>query len=174
MLRPMRVRWLRPGLVSTLLGASLCAGCLASPHSEVAGKASPGPTECLPAPLVVTPSTLPIGGRVRLTAPAANCDLQYGQGKTYTVTLVMVGRSKLTSLGRASVLSDGSFAVAFTLPLNLSPGEAYLRVVLARVLPGFFFGPAKRLLLRRCAPERYSLLIEPLSSVLAGLAGHDE
>ena len=128
MLRLMDMRLYRPGLASTVLGASLCAGCLASPHSVVAANASHGPAECLPAALVVVPSTLPAGGRVRLTAPAANCDLQYGQGKTYTVTLGLAGRAEPKSLGRVPVQADGSFATTLTIPADATPGDAFLEV----------------------------------------------
>ena len=52
----------------------------------------------------------------------------YAPGKTYTVTLGLVGRAEPKALGTVAVNTDGSFKASRPIPATASPGEAYLMV----------------------------------------------
>jgi len=118
-----------------LLPASLllATGCGSGSTSEQPQAAAPAPAPtatqpCLPSRLAVSPATVKVGGSVVLSAPAFTCGATYAAGKTYTVTLGLVGRSEPKPLGSVAVNPDGSFRATLSIPATASPGEAYLTV----------------------------------------------
>jgi hypothetical protein len=69
-----------------------------------------------------------VGGKVTLSSGPVGCHATYPPGKTYAVTLALVGRAAPKPLGKASVKPDGSFAATIVIPPDAPPGEAYLEI----------------------------------------------
>lgn len=88
----------------------------------------PSRNVCLPEPLHVVPQQIDAGSTVSLSSAPFTCGAVYPVGKTYQVTLGLVGRASSVNLGNYPVTTDGSFQASVTIPSSASPGEAYLIV----------------------------------------------
>jgi hypothetical protein len=91
---------------------------------------SPGPSasRCLPEPLHVDPSSVVAGADVTVTSDGFKCSGSYPAGKTYHLTLGLVGRAAPIDLGPYPVNANGSFHATVKIPASTSPGEAYITV----------------------------------------------
>lgn len=130
MLRPMNMWRMTAGLLgsASLLLATGCGAGAANKRQDAASAPTSATQPCLPSRLVVSPATVAVGGSVVLSAPAFACASTYPPGKTYTVTLGLVGRGEPKSLGAVPVHTDGSFRATLAIPASAAPGEAYLIV----------------------------------------------
>jgi hypothetical protein len=63
---------------------------------------------------------------VIVSSAAFKCGGSYPSGKKYQLTLGLVGRSAPIDLGGYPVNTDGSFEASVPIPVNASPGEAYI------------------------------------------------
>ncbi|WP_313539679.1 hypothetical protein [Leifsonia aquatica] len=80
------------------------------------------------APLEVPPPGPDAGTTVTISSPAAECDLGYSAGHTYSVTLVAEGvpgaPGTRTSPVEVEVAADGSFSVPLAIPDDFPRGDA--------------------------------------------------
>jgi len=123
--------WTRVLLPVSFLVATACGAesPVTQPKAVAPAPAtSPTTQPCLPSRLAVVPATVRVGGKVVLSAAAFTCSAKYEPGKTYTVTLGLVGRSEPKALGSVPVNEDGSFKATLSIPADASPGLAYLSV----------------------------------------------
>src|SRR5439155_15457301 len=81
-------------------------------------------SSCLPSPLKASPQHVAAGTTLTVVAPKFACGASYPAGKTYRLTLGLVGRAAPVELGTFPVNSDGSFRAIVTIPTSASPGEA--------------------------------------------------
>ena len=84
--------------------------------------------ECLPSRLVVSPTSVRVGGAVVVSSGPFGCHASYPPGKTYVITLALVGRAAPKTLRTVPVNQNGSFRTVLTIPSDAPPGEAYLTV----------------------------------------------
>lgn len=77
---------------------------------------------CLPARLHASPDTVAPGGSLTVWSQAADCDLGYRPGKTYTVALHHPGQSTPTMV--TTVAEDGSFRLTLAVPATFPSGPA--------------------------------------------------
>jgi hypothetical protein len=82
--------------------------------------------QCLPQPLITTPSSVAAGSTVTVSSKAASCDLGYPSGHTYTLQLGQGG--VMTKAVDAPVKKDGSFAARLDVPSDFARGTAYIVV----------------------------------------------
>ncbi len=85
-------------------------------------------SSCLPSPLKASPQNVAAGTTLAVVAPKFACSASYPTGKTYRLTLGLVGRGAPVDLGFFPVNSDGSFHAIVTIPRSASPGEAGISV----------------------------------------------
>ena len=85
-------------------------------------------SSCLPSPLKASPQNVAAGTTLAVVAPTFACSASYPTGKTYRLTLGLVGRAGPVDLGSFPVNSDGSFHAIVTIPRSASPGEAGISV----------------------------------------------
>ena len=85
-------------------------------------------SSCLPSPLKASPQNVAAGTTLAVVAPKFACSAAYPTGKTYRLTLGLVGRASPLDLGSFPVNSDGSFHAIVTIPRSASPGEAGISV----------------------------------------------
>ncbi|ERK71402.1 hypothetical protein [Leifsonia aquatica] len=104
------------------------AAALALTLAGCGSSARLGIDRCLPAPLEVTPPGPDAGTTVTVSSPAAECDLGYSAGHTYSVTLVAEGvpgtPGTRTSPVEVEVAADGSFSVPLAIPDDFPRGDA--------------------------------------------------
>jgi hypothetical protein len=86
----------------------------------------PGGNPCLPEPLQIDPAQVISGSSVTLSSAPFQCGGSYPAGKTYQLTLGLVGRTAPVDLGSYPVKVDGSFRATILIPSDASPGEAYI------------------------------------------------
>ena len=109
-----------PGLaawvVLGLAGSFLVSGCSAS-------------NKCLPEPMSARAEAAGAGSGVEISAPPAACDLGYGPGKTYELTLVSPDPATRTQAAvRVPVRDDGSFSTRVPIPRDFPEGPATVLV----------------------------------------------
>lgn len=110
------------------IAASVLAAALALGLAGCGSSVRLGPPPCLPAPLEVAPPRPDAGTTVTVSSPAAECDLGYSAGHTYSVTLVAEGvpgtPGTRTSPVEVEVAADGSFSVPLPIPDGFPRGDA--------------------------------------------------
>ena len=117
----MRMRWLVP-----VLAVAMLSGC------HVVLSLNADPRGCLPELAHATPSSAPAGSVITVSAPAANCDLEYYGEIEYTVGIANIGTGGPDTMQKFMVQPDGSFTVDVEVPADLSPGEAYVHIAGSR------------------------------------------
>jgi hypothetical protein len=105
--------------VLAVMAILILAGCVPGNSSN---------SGCLPSPLEASPRNVAAGTTLTLVAPKFACGASYPTGKTYRLTLGLVGRAAPVDLGPFPVNSDGSFHAIVTIPRSASPGEAAISV----------------------------------------------
>ena len=102
------------------------AGLFLALPTVVGGCATQAP--CLPEPLAVSPSTVPVGSSVVVSSPAAVCEIDYPPGTTYTVMLLAdaSGTSRETV---AAVAEDGEFSATVDIPPDFPRGPATITIL---------------------------------------------
>jgi hypothetical protein len=113
MLRLMTMKSPAAGSLLVLLSVGMLsmAACATSPSRP-----------CYPSRLVISPTTVPVGGSVVLSTGPFECHASYPPGKTYKVTLGPL------SLGTVPVNQDGSFRATLVIPSNVPPRQVNLEV----------------------------------------------
>jgi hypothetical protein len=109
------VAW--PRLITVVLCAAILTAALNSCRNVVA------PPPCMPPAFTVIPAEVKPGDMVTVSAPDAGCDARYGQAARVRVELLnAAGTPALDEL--APMTDDGGFTLVFTVPADMSPGEA--------------------------------------------------
>lgn len=117
------------------LRTSICFAVVLFPASALALAAttatasSSSMSACLPAALTATPRAVSAGGNVVLTSTGFTSPAcRYRRGKHYRLTLGTVGRQPPRDLGVVSVSRRGKLRADVSIPMDASPGEAYIIV----------------------------------------------
>jgi hypothetical protein len=105
---------------STAVGSLLVLLSIGTLSSGACGTSPARP--CLPSRLAISPTTVPVGGRVVLSSGPFECHGSYPRGKTYTVTLGPV------LLGTVPVNQDGSFSAILVIPSQAPERQVNLQV----------------------------------------------
>lgn len=111
------------------IGSTLAAAAIVTMLGGCVGPFSRPPVQCQPAPLLVEPSTVAAGESFQLSAVAADCDLGFDDGHTYTVLIGTRGTTDPIVLDSAvAVDRDGAFSATLTVPETTPSGEWMLVV----------------------------------------------
>lgn len=111
------------GAVLVALGSALSSvgACLVGPASS----------DCLPAPLQVSPEPAVAGKPITVSSGPFECDAEYPSGTWYTLFLTVRGEPP-AQLTTVEVASDGAFTTQVVLPATTPLGEADLFVTGSR------------------------------------------
>lgn len=105
--------WQALGLVASI--AMLTAGSLTA--------CAPASDRCLPAPLAASPTEVSPGESLTVESEAAECDLGYEDGVTYSVVVISSSGEKSEEVD-VPVERDGSFSTDIVVPQSFPAGQA--------------------------------------------------
>lgn len=106
-------RWRALGLAASI--AMLIAGSLTG--------CAPASDRCLPAPLAASPTEVRPGESLTVESEAAECDLEYEDGATYSVGLISSSGAKSEEVD-VPIERDGSFSIDIVVPESFPVGQA--------------------------------------------------
>ena len=106
-------KWRVFGLVASI--ATLTAGSLTA--------CAPASDRCLPAPLAASPTDVSPGESLTVESEAAECDLGYEDGPTYSVVVISSSGEKSEEVD-VPVERDGSFSTDIVVPESFPAGQA--------------------------------------------------
>lgn len=110
LLRSRRLRLFPAGLVVVLLAGTLSA-------------CAPASDRCLPARLDASPAQVSAGETITVASAAAECDLGYDDGATYSVVIISSSGDRSDAVD-VPVKEDGRFSVELAVPESFPSGPA--------------------------------------------------
>ena len=139
---------------TTLLGC-VCLAAAACQTPSPSG--SPSTALCLPEPLHIDKTRVPAGDSVIVSSDGFKCGASYAAGKKYHLRLGFVGRAAPIDLGDYAVNRNGSFVARVIIPVNSSPGDAYI------IVTGSSFDECSEVEPQSCAGYDIRVVIVPPS-----------
>lgn len=113
----MRVREWTATLGVVVAFAALLTGC---------GTVEVGPQKCFPSRVHVAPGTAAPGETITVSSEAADCDLGYREGHTYSVAVIAPHHRSPESV--VPVDGAGRFSAELTIPADFPSGDAWVVV----------------------------------------------
>lgn len=122
-MRVKRRKWIQLAVTGVLLlvGVAVFAAIATTPSGRLEAQ-----QRCFPAPVRVEPATAHPGSALTVNSDAADCDLGYARGHTYSV--VVRHRDTVTDPVRTEVRTDGVFRTTIDLPADFPAGDAVVIV----------------------------------------------
>ncbi len=113
----MRVRKWAATMGVIVTSAALLTGC---------GIVDVAPQKCFPSRVHVTPGAAAPGETITVSSEAADCDLGYREGHTYSVAVIVPHHRSPESVVPVDV--DGRFSSELTIPADFPSGDAWVVV----------------------------------------------